>query len=324
MSAGEFDLIAAIAARAGVPRGDVLLGIGDDAALLAPPPGEALCVCVDTLNAGVHFPESTAAFDIGWKALAVNLSDLAAMGAQPRWATLALSLPASDPGLVEALIDGFLSLAEAHTVALVGGDTTRGPLSLSVTALGSVAPERALRRAGAHAGDALYVSGTPGDAAAGLALVQQRLACDDAQVRDALIGRLDRPTPRVALGLELAGLAHAAIDISDGLLADLGHVLAASGVGATLALETLPVSTALRALLPQAELRWPLQLAGGDDYELLFCGPPERIEALPAFARGEFTRIGRIEAAPGLRLTRRGEPLDWRPDRSGYEHFAVQ
>lgn len=323
MSAGEFDLIDAIAARANAPRKDVLLGIGDDAALLVPPPGEALCVCVDTLNAGVHFPETTAPFDIGWKALAVNLSDLAAMGARPRWATLALSLPGAESAFVRALIDGFLSLAEAHDVALVGGDTTRGPLSLSVQALGSVAPERALRRAGARVGDGLYVSGTPGDAAAGLAIVQQRLACADIDVREALAARLDRPTPRVQLGLALAGVARAAIDISDGLLADLGHVLTSSGVGACLELEALPASPALRALLPDARQRWPLQLAGGDDYELLVCGAPEGIEALPAFARGELTRIGRIEAEPGLRLVHRGEPLDWRPERPGYEHFGT-
>ena len=322
MGAGEFDLIARIAARSR-SRPDVLLGIGDDAALLASPPlGEALCVCVDTLNAGVHFPLETAPFDIGWKALAVNLSDLAAMGATPRWATLALSLPDSDPAFVDALIEGLLSLAEQHEVALVGGDTTRGPLSLTVQAIGSVAPARALRRDAARAGDALYVSGTLGDAAAGLALVQGRLAVADPGSAASLRARLDRPTPRVALGLELAGVARAGIDVSDGLLADLGHVLKASGMGAVIDLNALPTSTALRALLPEAEQRWPLQLAGGDDYELIVSGDAERIEALPAFARGALTRIGRVTAEPGLAFERGGQPCDHAPPTRGYQHFA--
>ncbi len=322
MGAGEFDLIARIAARSR-SRPDVLLGIGDDAALLASPPlGEALCVCVDTLNAGVHFPLETAPFDIGWKALAVNLSDLAAMGARPRWATLALSLPDSDPAFVDALIEGLLSLAAHHEVALVGGDTTRGPLSLSVQAIGSVAPARALRRDGARAGDALYVSGTLGDAAAGLALVQGRLAVADPGSAASLRTRLDRPTPRVALGLELAGVARAGIDVSDGLLADLGHVLEASCVGAVIDLDALPTSTALRSLLPRAEQRWPLQLAGGDDYELVVSGDAEHIEALPAFVRGELTRIGRITVQTGIAFVLAGESCDYAPPTRGYQHFA--
>lgn len=322
MGAGEFDLIARIAARSR-SRSDVLLGIGDDAALLASPPlGEALCVCVDTLNAGVHFPLETAPFDIGWKALAVNLSDLAAMGARPRWATLALSLPDSDPAFVDALIEGLLSLAAHHEVALVGGDTTRGPLSLSVQAIGSVAPARALRRDGARAGDALYVSGTLGDAAAGLALVQGRLAVADPGSAASLRTRLDRPTPRVALGLELAGVARAGIDVSDGLLADLGHVLEASCVGAVIDLDALPTSTALRSLLPRAEQRWPLQLAGGDDYELVVSGDAEHIEALPAFVRGELTRIGRITVQTGIAFVLAGESCDYAPPTRGYQHFA--
>lgn len=322
MAAGEFDLIARIAARSR-SRPDVLLGIGDDAALLAAPPaGEALCVCVDTLNAGVHFPDGTAPFDLGWKALAVNLSDLAAMGAKPRWATLALSLPSSDPAFVDALIDGLLSLAEQHSVALVGGDTTRGPLSLSVQAIGSVAPGRALRRDGARVGDAIYLSGSTGDAAAGLGILQGRIECADADIAQSLRERLDRPLPRVELGCALAGTAHACIDISDGLLADLGHVLTASAVGAVLDLDVLPVSSALRVLRPDVEQRWPLQLAGGDDYELLVCGEAEDIEALPEFARGELTRIGRIESMQGLRFERSGHAFEYRAVRSGYDHFG--
>src|SRR5690606_3354602 len=232
----EFSLIDAIARRASA-RDDVVLGIGDDAAILAVPAGNQLVVAMDTLNAGVHFPEDTAPADIGWKALAVNLSDLAAMGARPAWCTLSLSLPDSDIGRVDGFLDGFLSLAALHGVALVGGDTTRGPLSVCVTAHGLVEPGRALRRDGARVGDDVWVTGTPGDAAG--ALAQWRAGGE----RDAALrARLERPAPRVEAGLALAGLAHAAIDVSDGLLADLGHVCAASGVGMEIELAALPVS----------------------------------------------------------------------------------
>ena len=213
MTAGEFELIDRIRRRAATTRGDVLLGIGDDAALLQVPAGQALVVATDTLNAGVHFPTETAPADIGWKALAVNLSDLAAMGAQPAWCMLSLSLPEGEPDWLEAFLEGFLRLAAMHDVALVGGDTTRGPMSVSVTVHGFVDPARALRRATARADDEVWVSGTLGDAAA--ALAQWRAgAIVDAALRE----RLDRPVPRVALGRALAGVARAAIDVSDGLL----------------------------------------------------------------------------------------------------------
>ena len=309
----EFDLIARIRSRAAASRPDVVLGIGDDAALLAPPPGLQLAVAMDTLNAGVHFPAGTAPADIGWKALAVNLSDLAAMGAMPAWCTLSLSLPASDDGFVDGFLDGFLALARQHDVALVGGDTTRGPLSVCVTAHGFVAPGSALRRAGAKAGDDLWVSGTLGDAAAALAQWQAGGAIDPA-----LRARLDRPTPRVALGHALRGLASACIDVSDGLLADLGHLCAAGGVGAEVEVDALPVSTAL-AVAFDAEARRRLQATGGDDYELCFSASPaqrEAIGALPGTAR-----IGRIVAGGGVRATTAtGQP--WQPARTGYQHFA--
>lgn len=309
----EFDLIARIRSRADASRADVVLGIGDDAALLAPPPGQHLVVAMDTLNAGVHFPAGTAPADIGWKTLAVNLSDLAAMGATPAWCTLSLSLPAGDDGFVDGFLDGFLALASAHGVALVGGDTTRGPLSACVTAHGFVAPGCALRRAGADVGDDVWVSGTLGDAAAALAQWQAGDAIDPA-----LRVRLERPMPRVALGLALRGIASACIDVSDGLLADLGHLCLASGVGAEVEVDALPASTALVAAF-DAQARRGLQATGGDDYELCFSAPPARREAIAAMPGT--TRIGRIVACDGVRaMTSAGVP--WQPVHAGYQHFA--
>lgn len=312
----EFDLLARIRARAG-GRPDVILGIGDDAALLRSPAGQALAVTTDTLNAGVHFPAGTAPADLGWKALAVNLSDLAAMGAEPAWCTLALSLPRGEAAWLDAFLDGFLELAGQHRVALVGGDTTQGPLSIGVTALGWVPEALALRRGGAKDGDEVWVTGTLGDAAAALAL--ERTEGSD----EALRRRLDRPAPRIAAGLALRGLAHAAIDISDGLLADLGHVLAESGAGAEIEIAALPCSPALAARF-EGESRWRLQLAGGDDYELCFTAPPAANAAVAAALAGAGTPatvIGRVRAAPGLRAIA-PDGRDFAPPRGGYEHFA--
>ena len=337
----EFDLIARIRARV-APREDVILGIGDDAALLQVPAGMQLAVSMDTLNAGVHFPHDTAPADIGWKALAVNLSDLAAMGAQPAWCTLALSLPESDSDWLDGFLDGFLALAARHRVALVGGDTTRGPLSISVTVHGLVAADAALRRSAARVGDDVWVSGTLGDAAAALALWAERaspadsmdhVATDKASARDEddtqqqlhawLRSRLDRPEPRVDVGRALVGLAHAAIDISDGLLADLAHVCAASNVGAELQLQSLPMSPVLRASFdePQAHA---FQASGGDDYELCFTAPVAAREHL-WHLRGDsgvsLTRIGTITEGGGVRV-RDVQGRLWQPARVGFEHFA--
>jgi thiamine-monophosphate kinase len=312
----EFDLIALIKARA-ASRDDVVLGIGDDAALLRVPAGTLLAVATDTLNAGVHFPVDTAPADIGWKALAVNLSDLAAMGARPAWCTLSLSLPESDPAWLGGFLDGFLALAAEHGVALVGGDTTRGPLSACVTAHGFVGAGRPLRRDAARAGDDVWVTGSLGDAAAALA---QWRAGDP--IDPALRTRLDRPTPRVAAGLALAGLAHAAIDVSDGLLADLGHVCTASGVGAEIELAALPASPALRAAF-DAAARPTLQACGGDDYELCITAPPGQREAIASVVRDcgtPLTRIGRVVAAAGVRALR-ADGNEWNPGRAGYVHF---
>jgi len=312
----EFDLIARIRERL-AGRDDVVLGIGDDAALLAPPAGRQLVVAMDTLNADVHFPEGTAPADIGWKALAVNLSDLAAMGAEPAWCTLSLSLPNADAGFVDAFLDGFLALATTHGVALVGGDTTRGPLSICVTAHGFVLPGQALRRDGACVGDDLWVSGTLGDAAA--ALAQWSAGGDmDASLR----ARLDRPTPRVGLGAALCGIATACIDVSDGLLADLAHVCRASGVGAELDVDALPASPAFIANVA-ADARRALQAGCGDDYELCFSAPASRRAAVEAAAAGhvQVTRIGRIVAGGGVAARdERGEP--WEPPATGYQHFG--
>ena len=315
MGAGEFDLIARIRARVAT-RADVVLGIGDDAALLAPPPGRQLVVTADTLNDGVHFPRGTSPADVGWKALAVNLSDLASMGAEPAWCTLSLSLPQSDPAWIEGFLDGFLDLAGQHDIALVGGDTTRGPLSIAVTAMGLVEPGRALRRDGARVGDEVWVTGTLGDAAGGLALL-------DREPVPALRARLDRPTPRVAAGRALAGIATACVDVSDGLLADLGHVCARSHVAAHLDVDALPASAALREAFGEAD-RIALQASGGDDYELCFTAPADAgadIGAVSAQLGLRFTRIGRIVAGEGVHpVDAKSQP--WSSPRRGYDHFA--
>ncbi|MBN8885854.1 MAG: thiamine-phosphate kinase [Rudaea sp.] len=318
----EFALIDLIRARCEIAREDVRLGIGDDAALLAVPAGQALAVSTDTLVSGVHFPKDTPPRDIGWKALAVNLSDLAAMGATPAWATLALTLPQADREWVSAFADGFAALAGEFKLALVGGDTTQGPLAITVTVHGFVPEHLALRRDGAQAGDAVLVTGTLGDAAAGLRLLHD--AAHDGRQRTALVDRLDRPTPRVAQGLLLRGRAHACIDVSDGLLADLGHICAASGVGAEIEAELLPASPALLGLFDD-EARIALQLGGGDDYELCFTASEALAsELLSDLARSGCgaTRIGRIVADPGIRV-RNGAGGEVRIGRAGWEHFGA-
>jgi len=320
----EFDLIARIRARAQT-RADVRLGIGDDAAILQAPPDRRLVVAMDTLNAGVHFPEGTAPADIGWKALAVNLSDLAAMGAEPAWCTLSLSLPESDAGWLDGFLDGFLGLAARFGVALVGGDTTRGPLSVCVTAHGFVEPRAALRRSAAQAGDDVWVTGTLGDAAAALRQWQAGGARDAA-----LRARLDRPTPRIAAGRALLGIAHACIDVSDGLLADLGHICETSGVCAEIGIDALPASAALRAAFAGDALRLA-QAAGGDDYELCFTAPAvaraaveEALQAVDVQA----TRIGAVVSAvrgradAGRVRAATAEGTPWRPPHDGYRHFS--
>ena len=318
----EFRLIELIRERCAIEREDVQLGIGDDASLLAVPPGQLLAVSTDTLVAGVHFPEHTSASDVGWKALAVNLSDLASMGATPAWATLALTLPRADATWVAGFADGFAALAREFKLALVGGDTTRGPLSITITVHGFVPPSSALLRRGARVGDGIFVTGTPGDAAAGLHCLGQGTQVP-AGAADRLVERLNRPTPRVAQGLLLRGRASACIDVSDGLAADLGHVCAASGVGAHIDIESLPASSALLTAF-DAATRVHFQLRGGDDYELCFTasdeGASSLLEDLARSGCGA-TRIGRIVSGSAV-CVRDAQGNELAPDRGGWEHFA--
>jgi thiamine-monophosphate kinase len=321
MSVTEFDIIRRYFTQQSVSRNDVLVGIGDDAAVLQLPPDRELLVCMDTLVAGVHFPPVTPAAAIGHKALAVNLSDLAAMGAEPAWATLALTLPEPDPDWLEAFASGFFALAGRHGVQLIGGDTTRGPLSVSVQAHGFAPPGQSLRRLGAQPGDRIYVTGTLGDAGLALGLPESAAA--------ELRSRLDYPEPRLEAGSLLRGLASAVIDISDGLLADLGHLLEGDDLGASLQVDELPRSSAFGAALQgldsvPAGLYYELPLSGGDDYELCFTVPEHgcveverRLGELPCGC----TAIGSIEAQPGIRCYLQ-DGTGYEPRETGYLHFA--
>jgi thiamine-monophosphate kinase len=315
----EFELIRTFFARQDVARADVAAGIGDDAALLQPPAGQQLAVTSDLLVSGVHFLPDADPYLLGHKALAVNLSDLAAMGAEPAWFMLNLALPKADAAWLEPFCRGMFELAREHKVQLVGGDTSRGPLTIAIEAHGFVPAGQALRRSGAQAGDRIYVTGTLGDAALAL---RHRLGGIRLPETDltAVAGRMDRPTPRVREGLMLRGLAHSAIDISDGLLADLGHILEMSRVGARITLEKIPVSPVCRAHL--RETGWDTVLANGDDYELCFTVPEQHAAALEKLRPAcGFHQIGVIETEPGLRIMdASGQP--YQPRRSGHDHFA--
>ena len=319
MSLSEFSLIHDCIDIPATTRGDVDLAIGDDCALLRVPAGMLLAVSMDTLVAGRHFVDSVAAASLGHKALAVNLSDLAAMGAEPAWTTLSLTMPQADTRWLREFMRGFYALAERFGVQLVGGDTTRGPLAITVQVHGFVAPQRAMRRDGARPSDLVYVTGALGDA--GLALQLQRQGLLDARQHRQLQQRLDRPTPRVAEGMRIAALATAAIDISDGLVSDLGHVLQQSRCGATIELHCLPCSAAVREAV-ELSAEWSLPLSSGDDYELCFTIPAHKraqLQELQKALQTPLTQIGIIEAQPGIRcVTADGETLDVKP---GYDHF---
>lgn len=298
---------------------DVLLGVGDDCALLLPPAGEELAITTDTLVAGRHFDAQARPQDIGWKSLAVSLSDLAAMGARPRWFVLALTLEQPEEAWLAGFAQGLKALAGPSGIALVGGDTTRGPLSITITALGTVPSGKALRRSCAKPGDAVCVTGTLGDAALALSLgLATQCARFDAD-REFLKLRLNRPTPRLAAGHCLRGLAHAAIDLSDGLAGDLQHLLEESWVGADVWAGRLPTSEAFRHLAA-ADARLAYQAAGGDDYELCVCIAPDRVEEARRKLDVPLTEIGRITREPGLRwLDAAGRPLA--VELRGYNHF---
>jgi thiamine-monophosphate kinase len=317
----EFDLIKQYFKRA--RPGRAILGIGDDCALLAPTPGMQMAISSDMLVEGRHFFAGADARMLGHKCLAVNLSDLAAMGATPTAFTLALALPEANRDWLAHFSEGLFALADAHGCELVGGDTTRGPLNICITVFGELAPGSALRRDAARAGDDIWISGTLGDARLALAGYLGQVALDQASQLEAAL-RMHAPTPRVALGRALAqgALAHAALDISDGLAGDLGHILAASGVGATLEVDLLPAGPAL-ARQPQA-LRRRYTLAGGDDYELCFTAPREQREAIVAAGAQNgtaVTRVGRIDVEGGLRVVDAGgAPLDL--DVRGWDHFS--
>ncbi|MBK1734699.1 thiamine-phosphate kinase [Halorhodospira abdelmalekii] len=302
-------------------REGVVVGIGDDSALLESPAEGGLAVCCDTLVEGVHFPADIPAEALGHRVLAVNLSDIAAVGGEPLWAVLSLSLPQAEPEWLEGFAEGFKRLADRYNVALIGGDTTRGALSVTVTVIGCVAHGQGLRRAGAHPGDEIWVTGTLGDAALGLERWRQRAGLPLTGNAAVLAARLFRPEPRVAAGRALRGVATAAIDLSDGVAVDLSRLLEESGVGATLQLEALPRSAAFIA--EGGELA--ALLHGGDDYELCFTTSPlsaQQVERLAEQAGTTLTRIGAVESTPGLRgVDGAGNTCALQAD--GYDHFAA-
>lgn len=318
----EFELIDRHFARLGAERGDVRVGVGDDGAVVMPPAARELVMVVDTLVESVHFPRGSPAASIGHRAFAVNLSDIAAMGAEPAWALLALTLPESDEAWLTQFARAAGDLCRRHGVSLIGGDTTRGPLSITVTLVGIVPIGVALERKGAQAGDALFVTGSPGDAAAGLALEQDRLHVVDPMSAQILRDRFLFPTPRCEVGIALRGLASACIDVSDGLGGDLEKLCAASGCGAEIDAAALPVSEALVAAVGR-ELAREYALTGGDDYELLFCVPASRLGAMTqamAMGLGPVTRIGRLVSGNGVRVSARGGVTQF--SGSGFDHFA--
>jgi len=310
----EFELIERYFQRQAGNAATVSLGIGDDCALLDVPHGHQLAVSMDTLLIGVHFPDTTSAFDIGYKSLAVGLSDLAAMGATPAWATLSLSIPQLDSDWLAAFSDGFFQLADQHQITLVGGDTIKGPLSITVQVHGFIPNGAALKRSGAKVGDLVCVSGRVGDGALGL-----KMALGELNRQSKPLEKLNRPEPQVALGLALRNRAHSCIDISDGLAADLGHILKASGVGALLEADQLPLSQELLQQTRAAAEQ--MALFGGDDYELCFTIPPHALqELLTQQGLAKITVIGQIETEQGLRISHH-DGIKTLSSANGFDHF---
>lgn len=317
----EFELIRRYFVRPGLARG-VLVGIGDDGAVLSPTPGKALVSVVDTLVESVHWPPGLAASDVGFRAVAVNVSDVAAMGGRPRWMTLALTLPAADDRWLAPFADGLFEAAERYGVALVGGDLTHGGQTVvSVQITGEVDPEHRLERSGARPGHGIYVTGTPGDAAAGLQLLREDSIDAADRDRQFLVGRFARPEVHVDFAASIARLAGGAIDVSDGLYADAGKMLAASGAGGRIEVTAVPRSAALANLFDE-EQATRLALTGGDDYELCFTADPAQHRAVTEVAethRAPVARIGEVTEGSGLVVTRRGDAFEFADP--GYRHF---
>jgi thiamine-monophosphate kinase len=319
-SSPEFELIARHFTR---PAANAVLGVGDDCALVDVTNGMDLAVSTDTMVSGTHFFPDVDPENLGHKALAVNLSDMAAMGAMPYWAMLALTVPNVDHAWLAAFAKGFFDLAQEYNVSLIGGDTTRGPLTLTVTIMGEVPAGAALRRSGAKAGNDIWISGNVGDAALAVAHRHGRVVLEEADYREAVM-RLYEPTPRVALGQALRGLATAAIDISDGLLADLTHICRLSGVGATVELPLVPVSSIGAKHLATPQGRTAI-VSGGDDYELCFTAHPnsrESIEELADVLGHPLTRIGQIKRGKGVSLLG-ADGKAVKVDGRGYDHFSA-
>ena len=320
----EFDLINQFFKNTKVKRDDVLLGIGDDCAMLSPPPGKTLAVSTDTLISGVHFPVTTSAEDIAYKALAVNLSDLAAMGATPAWVSLAISLPDSNTKWLEAFMHGFNELAERFNVALIGGDTTQGALSITVNVTGFVDADNALRRSTAKVGDGVFVTGNIGDASIGLDIILNKNSAHinfTEKNKEFCINRLNRPDAQVLAGQLLSEFSISAIDISDGLKADLNHICKASGVGAVVNVEKLPVSEALLNFYNH-QPDWSKILTAGDDYELCFTCPKVQVSAMQSLMASHDIKTSCIgEIVPGIdvKCLLEGDILNI--NNNGYNHF---
>ena len=309
----EDRLIAALFARHAADGEIVLTGPGDDAAVVRCPSGEDLVITTDAVNEGVHFPAGTPAHAVGHRALAVSLSDLASMGARPLWAVAALSAPCAEEGWLKDFADGLFALADEHGVRVVGGDFVRGALSITVTAHGAVRRAATLRRDGAKAGDGIWVSGSLGDAAAGLKLLQA------GRTEDILVKRFCYPQPRLDLGRELAETASACMDLSDGLSQDLPRLLRSSGLAARVEIGRLPLSGELNAYAGREQAR-QLAWSGGDDYELCFTVSPENEDRLASIpAQAPVTRIGELYRGEGLELTLEGDP--WQPASGDFTHF---
>ncbi|KHT64055.1 thiamine monophosphate kinase [Photobacterium gaetbulicola] len=321
--ANEFDLIARYFERQAVKRKDVPLAIGDDCALLEVPEGSQLAVSTDSLVAGTHFLAEADPAWVAHKALASNLSDLAAMGATPAWVSLALTMPEPDEAWLAGFCEGFFALAEYYNVQLVGGDTTKGPLSITLTVHGFIPKGKALTRSGARSGDWIYVTGNLGDSAAGLALLLGQRTVDDPMLESILLERHHKAEPRILAGQALRGIASAALDISDGLISDLGHILQRSGVSAEIDVDKLPLSPELEAFEPERDKALQLALASGEEYELCFTVPEQNrgaVDIALAHSGVKATCIGQLRPGQGTRLVRDGQPLNWQ--LHGYDHFA--